>query len=74
MNREQFAKRIVESNDFCEEENSILEIFINNFWRMIDKGEFSFEENDAMENYFIAVIKTWENFYKYWKETQEQYD
>ena len=76
MNKEQFvefAKQVVKSSeyikDFCEEENSVLEIFINNFGEMIDKGEFSFE--DDMGNHFIKVIKTWENFCKHWKEIQE---
>lgn len=78
MNKEQFvefAKRVVKSDkhikDFCEEENSVWEILINNFWEMIDKGEFSFGENYDMENNFITVIKAWENFYKHWKEIQE---
>ena len=68
MNKEQFvefAKQVVKSSeyikDFCEE-NSVLEIFINNFWKMVNKGEFSFEENDAMENHFITVIKNWGKF------------
>ena len=58
---------------FGEEENSIWEIFITDFWEMVDKGEFSFEETDDMGNHSITVIKTWENFYKYWKEIQEHY-
>ena len=54
-----------------EEEQAIQELFITDFWEMVDKGEFSFEETDDMGNHSITVIKTWENFYKYWKEIQE---
>lgn len=56
-----------------EKENSLWGIFIDDFWEMVDKGEFSFEETDDMGNHSITVIKTWENFYRYWKEIQEQY-
>ena len=48
-------------------------IFLPAFREMVDKGEFSFEETDDMGNHSITVIKTWENFYKYWKEIQEHY-
>ena len=58
---------------FSKEESSVWEIFLSDFWEMVDKGEFSFEETDDMGNHSITVIKTWENFYKYWKEIQEQY-
>ena len=56
---------------YSEEERAIQEIFISDFWEMVDKGEFSFEETDDMGNHSITVVKTWENFYKYWKEIQE---
>lgn len=56
---------------YSDEERSIQELFITDFWEMVDKGEFSFEETDDMGNHSITVIKTWENFYRYWKEIQE---
>ena len=53
------------------EERSIQEIFTADFWEMVNKGKFSFEETDYMGNHSVTVVKTWENFYKYWKEIQE---
>lgn len=72
---ERLAWRIIGFKEpLSDEEYSLYNVFVSYFWSMVCQGSFSFSEVDAMNNCSTTIIRTWENFYTYWKEILINYD
>lgn len=54
-----------------EEGFNLYDAFCSDFWEMVENGEVSFSYTNNMSENIRVVIKTWSDFYKYWKENGE---